>query len=191
MTRRTQSRQRVGLVGRARMQALAAAQADPASTWIDAFAAIDQCLSQLTIAADSAPVTASLDSDQTDDPSCLELLEQAERVLASVPPGTGAAVAGAGPGVPDRGDPGNLRAGAVSLTTFGDLLPEAERALRLPDAAQRRRTAHGAYALGPEAGEWLQQATLAIHASHPRSGPTRTASRTPARRGCALGFHRR
>ena len=41
----------VGLVGRARTQALDAAQADPASTWIDAFAAIDQCLSQLTIAA--------------------------------------------------------------------------------------------------------------------------------------------
>ena len=79
----------VGLVDRARTQALAAAQADPASTWIDAFAAIDQCLSQLTIAADGAPVTASLDSDQTDEPSCLQLLEQAERVLASVQPGTG------------------------------------------------------------------------------------------------------
>ncbi|MGB8385489.1 MAG: hypothetical protein WCG47_30335 [Dermatophilaceae bacterium] len=41
----------VGLVGRARTQALGAAQADPTSTWIDAFTAIDQCLSQLTVAA--------------------------------------------------------------------------------------------------------------------------------------------
>ncbi|MGB8384662.1 MAG: hypothetical protein WCG47_26040 [Dermatophilaceae bacterium] len=80
-----------GLGGRARMQALAAAQADPDSTWIDAFAAIDQCLSQLTIAADGALFTASPESNQTDEPSCLVLLEPAERALAGVQPGTGPA----------------------------------------------------------------------------------------------------
>ena len=104
MTRRTPSRQHISLAGRARMQATA----DPASTWIDAFAAIDHCLSHLTIAAASPSVTASLDSDQPEEPSCLELLEQAERALASVQPRTGAASL-AGPGVPERGDPGNLR----------------------------------------------------------------------------------
>jgi pyruvate/2-oxoglutarate dehydrogenase complex dihydrolipoamide dehydrogenase (E3) component len=38
---------------------------------------------------------------------------------------------------------------------------------RLPHAAQRRRAVVGAYALGPEAGEWMQQTTLAVRARLP------------------------
>ena len=47
------------------------------------------------------------------------------------------------------------------------LHPRLRRVERLPDPAQRRRPLTGAYALGPEAGEWLQQATLAIRAHVP------------------------
>ena len=163
-------------------QALAATHADPASTWIDAFTAIDQCLSQLTIAADGAPVPASPDSNQPEEPSCLELLEQAERVLASVQPGTGTVVAGADSGLPDRGDPGNLRAGAVSLTTFGDLLTEAEAVLtglasrRTLDAAGMvdgwqlfaRRAVHAiTAATGDRDPRWYAVDRLAIQVARP------------------------
>ncbi|MEV6449525.1 hypothetical protein [Amycolatopsis sp. NPDC051716] len=49
-----------------------------------------------------------------------------------------------------------------------DLRPGLRQGQRLPDAAQRDGEAlTGAYALGPEAGEWLQQATLAIRARIP------------------------
>ena len=76
----------------------------------------------------------------------------------------------------------------MSLTTFGDLLTEAERALRLPDAAQRRRTAHRRLRARPRGGEWLQQATLAIHASHPRSGPTPHSIANPRSPWMRAGF---
>ena len=41
------------------------------------------------------------------------------------------------------------------------------RVQRVHDAAERRPALTGAYALGPEAGEWMQQATLAIRAHVP------------------------
>ena len=41
----------------------------------------------------------------------------------------------------------------------------------------------GAYALGPEAGEWMQQATLAIRAHVPLAVLTTRSSRSRASRG--------
>jgi pyruvate/2-oxoglutarate dehydrogenase complex dihydrolipoamide dehydrogenase (E3) component len=54
------------------------------------------------------------------------------------------------------------------VATAGHLHARLRREQRLRDAAERRRAADRAYALGPEAGEWSQQATLAIRAHVPR-----------------------
>jgi hypothetical protein len=80
------------LVGRARAAALQAAETDPDSTWIDAFCAIDQCLSQLSTAAWQTDVQLpSTPSEPDKDRSCEQLLKLARRVLAAVPAGHGPA----------------------------------------------------------------------------------------------------
>jgi hypothetical protein len=78
------------LVWRARAAALYAAETDPDSTWIDAFCAIDQCLSQLSTAAWQTAVQLSFTpSEPEKDRSCEQLLELAQRALAAVPAGHG------------------------------------------------------------------------------------------------------
>ena len=52
----------------------------------------------------------------------------------------------------------------------------------------RRRPPDRAYALGPDAGEWLQQATLAIRAASPRADPRRDPALSHLLRGVPVGL---
>jgi pyruvate/2-oxoglutarate dehydrogenase complex dihydrolipoamide dehydrogenase (E3) component len=71
------------------------------------------------------------------------------------------------PGRPRRRGPGAVHRNRPAIGGVQDRHLHAllRRVERLSHAAQRRRADDGAYALGPEAGEWAQQATLAIRAS--------------------------
>ena len=79
----------VELLGAARARALAATQTDPSSTWIDAFCAIDQCLTQLSWAARDTAVDGPPSVTVTIAASCEQLLQQAERALGMVAAGEG------------------------------------------------------------------------------------------------------
>jgi hypothetical protein len=76
------------------VQARAAALANPTTTWIDAFLAIERCLAQLSWAAPGDAIDevdaengtrAPVRSDEKHQLSCQALLEEAERVLSTAP----------------------------------------------------------------------------------------------------------
>ena len=77
----------IGLVSRAHLQALAEAQRQPESTWIDAVCAIGAAEAQLLAAQPSA--LPRLPDEGTGRHTCFGLLEEAEQSLARIPAGEG------------------------------------------------------------------------------------------------------
>ena len=77
----------IGLVSRAHLQALAEAQRQPESTWIDAVCAIGATQAQL-LAAQPGTLP-EVPPERAGRHTCLGLLEEAEQSLARIPPGQG------------------------------------------------------------------------------------------------------
>jgi len=77
----------IGLVSRAHLQALAEAQRQPESTWIDAVCAIGATEAQLLAARPGT--LPGLPLEGAGRHTCVALLEQAEQSLARIPPGQG------------------------------------------------------------------------------------------------------
>ena len=77
----------IGLVSRAYLQALAEAQRQPDSTWIDAACAIGATEAQLLAAQPSA--LPRLPDEGTGRHTCIGLLQEAEQSLARIPAGQG------------------------------------------------------------------------------------------------------
>ena len=76
-----------GLVSRAHLQALAEAQRQPESTWIDAVCAIGATEAQLLAAQPGT--LAEVPPERAGRHTCVGLLEQAEQSLARIPAGEG------------------------------------------------------------------------------------------------------
>ena len=77
----------IGLVSRAHLQALAEAQRQPDSTWIDAVCAIGAAEAQL-LAAQSGTLP-EVPPEGAGQHTCAGLLQEAEQSLARIPPGQG------------------------------------------------------------------------------------------------------
>ena len=76
-----------GLVSRAHLQALAEAQRQPESTWIDAVCAIRAAEAQLLVAQPGT--LPEVPAEGAARHTCLGLLQEAEQSLARIPPGDG------------------------------------------------------------------------------------------------------